>query len=173
MPTQKPWAWHPARYNGFTGGSGNLAVPFGRLVQTSGCLMRFFKSPYLFPLLFAFAIQIFLFLFTACGSPPDTFFLASLCPSFVFWVTVAVIFVNKRSPTANELAFVRWGLLPFGFLGTIVMLIFWDEIAVLLNLPPPRHLQKHQRAIKLIETNRQWNEGMNGQDGLPVQPPNP
>jgi hypothetical protein len=78
------------------------------------------------PLLWAFAIQ--LLLAATCGTMLDFGQHARACAgaSLAFWLGVLFIVIRRReSPTRGDVAYIRWGLLPIGILGTEAIMLAW------------------------------------------------
>ena len=87
------------------------------------------KRPFAWHVLHALLIQLLLILFTACGSPPEMFFAACVYCSVGFWIGVLFIIARRRrSPTEGDLRYVKWGLLPIGFIGMFAALLYWSAV---------------------------------------------
>jgi hypothetical protein len=84
-------------------------------------------APYNRPLLWAMVFQVLLVAFYWTALDLGQSRLASAYASVIFWLGVIVILIRRRGePTGGDLAFVRWGLLPIGVLGSEAILLVWQ-----------------------------------------------
>lgn len=72
-------------------------------------------------------IQLFLLESAVCGMPQDMFVRGCLFASIGYWTGVGIILLRRgKNPTAGDVSFLRWGLLPVGILGMIAALSYWS-----------------------------------------------